>query len=101
MPQAQGLTGLAEQMAAVAGAIVGHDPPDGDALSGEPDDGPGKEAGAAIAGLVLPHLDVGGAGTVVDADVDVFPAGAVVLPASGGGDAMAGLVELGSFLMSR
>ena len=73
------LPGLAEQMATVTDAprvlestrscgdgstalrsIVGHDPAHGAALAGEPDYGPSQEAGAAVAGLVVQHLDIGG-----------------------------------------
>ena len=68
-------------------SIVGHDPAHGAALAGEPHDGPSQEAGAAVAGLVVQHLDIGGFGMVVDADVDVFEAdrdrGAGIKPAAG------------------
>jgi hypothetical protein len=96
--QAERLAGLAEEMAAVAGAVVGHDPAHADAVAGEPDHCPSEEARAAVAGLVVQDLDIGEPGMVVDADVDKLPADAIVLAAPGPGDAMAGLVEAGELL---
>ena len=93
--QPQRLPGLAEQVAAVADAVVGHDPAHGDALAGEPDHGPGQEAGAGVAGLVVQHLDIGGPGMVVDADVDVLEADLAVLADPAAGDAVPRLVEAG------
>ena len=85
-------------MAAVADAVVGDDAAHADAVAGEPDHCAGKEARAAVAGLVVEDLDIGEPGVVVDADVDEFPADAVVLAAPGPGDAVAGLVETGELL---
>ena len=95
MAQPQGLPGVAEQVAAIADAVVGHDPAHGDALAGEPDDGPGEEAGAGIAGLVVQDLDIGGPGMVVDADMDILEADLAVLADAAAGDAVSGLVEAG------
>ena len=41
--QAEGLAGLAEEMTAVAGAVVGHHAPHADAVAGEPDHRAGKD----------------------------------------------------------
>ena len=64
----------------------------------EPDHRPGKEARAAVAGLVVQDLDIGEPGMVVDADVDALPADAVLLAAPGAGDAVAGFVKAGELL---
>ena len=93
--QAQGLPGVAEQVAAIADAVVGHDPAHGDALAGKPDHGPGQEAGTGVAGLVVQDLDIGGPGMVVDADMDIFEADLAVLADAAAGDAVPRLVEAG------
>ena len=88
-------------------SIVGHDPAHGDALAGAPDHGPGEEAGAGVAGLVVQDLDIGGPGMVVDADMDILEADLAVLtirlPVTGGMTLgrCPGLSKRANFLMSR
>ena len=62
---------------------------------GEPDRSQGEEAGAGIAGLVVQHLDIGGPGMVVDADMDILEADPAVLADAAAGDTVTGLVEAG------
>ena len=69
--------------AAVAGAVVGHDALDADAVGAVVSDGAAQKRGSGDGLLVCEHFDVGQAGGVVDADVDVLPADpacCVVLP---------------------
>ena len=72
---------LVEGFGPVAGAVVGQDPLDGDALAGEPGLGPGPEPGGGVLALIAEDLDVGQAGVVVDGVVDV------VIPTPAGGSA--------------
>src|SRR3954465_13897250 len=66
--------GLAMQLAAVARAVVGHEPLDHDAVAGEPAVGAPEEGGDGFLALVVEDLDVGQARAVVDADVHELPA---------------------------
>ena len=80
---------------AVAGAVVGEDPLDLDAVSVVVGDGATEEAGSGRGFLVGEDLGVGEAAVVVDGDVDVLPAlvvAAAVVAAAGdaAGDAVAG-----------
>jgi hypothetical protein len=67
---AQLLAGLAPSVAAVAAAVVGQDPLDGDATGGEPGLGSGEEPDRGLAGLVRVDLGVGQPGVVIDGGVD-------------------------------
>ena len=72
-----------ELAGAVAGAVVGQDPFDGDAAGGEPRVRPGPEAGGGGLGLVGQDLGVGQPGVVVYGVVQVAvadPAAAFISP---------------------
>jgi hypothetical protein len=58
-----------EQAAAVADAVVGQHPSDGDAVQGEPVVGAAPEPGAGLGPLVAQDLHIGQAGVVVDGGV--------------------------------
>ena len=76
--QAGGDTGVAEGMAAVGAAVVGHDALDGDAVAGEPGERPAEEGGGAGLALVGQDLGIGQARGIVDRDVQGLPANAVM-----------------------
>ena len=78
----------------VGGVVVGHDSFNGDAVGGEPGDGPIEERDAGGCFLVGQDLDVGDAVGVIDTDVHGFPADAMVVVAwFSAGDVVAGFVE--------
>jgi hypothetical protein len=60
--------------AAVAGAVVGQDPFDLDAVAAVVGECAAEEAGSGRGFLVGEHFGVGEAAVVVDGDVDVLPA---------------------------
>ena len=76
MAQAGGGTGVAEGMAAIGTAVVGHDPLDRDAVAGEPGEGPLEKGDGGGLALVGQDLGIGQARSVVDRDMEVFPADA-------------------------
>ena len=87
------VAGLAEGVAAIGRAVVGHDPLDGDAEAGEPGQRPLEEGHGALLALVGQDLGVGEARGVVDADVQEVPADAALLAAPVAGDAVADAVD--------
>jgi hypothetical protein len=80
MADPERLAGLAVQLAAIAGPVIGHQPLDDDALRGEPGDSALQKADGLVA-LAVEDLDVGQAGAVIDSDVEELPAD----PATGRG----------------
>ena len=84
MADAELVAGDAVQVGAVGGAVVGHDPLDGDVVAGVEGDGSFEELDGGGGFLVAVDFDVGQAGGVVDADVDELPAGVADAPAVGG-----------------
>ena len=93
MSEARGRTEVSEVVAAIGGAIVGHDALDGDAMAGEEGQRPGEEGAGALFLLVGQDLGVGEAGSIVDADMDQVPADALLLAAAIAGDAVADAVD--------
>src|SRR5215813_14965207 len=90
-----------ECLASVSGAVVGHDPLDADALTGEPSERAAEKADRALFFLVRQDLAVRQARGVVDANVQCLPADAVMSidcarPASG--DAVADTRDAAEFL---
>lgn len=98
--ETEALAGFAEGDGFVARTVVGHDPLDLDAQACVVGDRGLEEAHGAALSFVLHDLAEGDPGSIVDTDVDVFPAGSfaaspqVALPGSIAGDAMAYTVEL-------
>jgi len=90
MAQAVALTSGSELMGAVAGAIIGHDPLGLAAEGREVSQGAFEEEDGAVLAFIGHDLSKGEAGSVIDADMDVFPAGAAHLVTSVVGDAVAG-----------
>ena len=93
MTQPEAGAALPEDARAVAGAVVGHHARDIDAELAVVGDGGLEEGGDTVAGLVGMDLDEAHAGVVIDADVDVVPAGPGRALAAVAGDAVAGLIE--------
>jgi hypothetical protein len=85
---------VAPDAGAVAGAVVGQDPFDGDACVAEEGVGALPEAGGGLLALVGEDLAVGEAGMVVDGGVQIAVAevGAAVVGAGPGGVAVCGAV---------
>jgi hypothetical protein len=71
-------TGLPEAVAAIATAVVGHDPLDRDAMSGEPRQRAFEKRGGGILALVRQDLAVGQPAGVIDADMQALPTDAVM-----------------------
>jgi hypothetical protein len=77
----------------VAGAVVGHDPFDGDAVGGEPGDCAVQEPDAGGGFWVGEDFDVSDSAGVIDTHVHGFPTNSMVVVAGpSSGDAMAGFV---------
>ena len=101
MPQPARAAGVAEVVAAIGIAVVGHDPLDADAVAREPGERPREEGNRAGLALVGQDLGVGQARGVIDGDVQVFPADAVVAVDHAGaaaGDAVPGTGDLAELL---
>src|SRR5580704_5403101 len=93
--------GGAEGMAAVSRTIVGHDPLDVDAVTGEPIERAAEEGNGVFLLLVRQELGVGQARGVVDTDVQRLPTDAVVAvdgSAAAPGDAVANALDAAEFL---
>jgi hypothetical protein len=89
-------------MRSVRGAVVRHDAlyfPN--AVLAEEDEHATQEAGGRGGELVGQHLDVGQSGSVVDGDVDEFPAGTTGSNAPIAVDPVANSLDSAEFLMSR
>ena len=67
--------GSAELSGAIAGAVVGEQAADGDAVLGVEGDGGVQEGDSGLALLVGQHAGEGEAGVIVDGDVQSLPAG--------------------------
>jgi hypothetical protein len=97
--EAEGGDGFAHGVGAVAGAIVGVDALDGDAVLFEESQCGVKEGDGALGGLVWEKLGEGETAVVIDGDVEVFPTGAAgVIALTVAGDAMAGAFDAGELL---
>jgi hypothetical protein len=88
--QAVALTSGAEEMRTVAGAVVAHDPLRFDAQRGEISQSAFQEEDGAVLTFIGHDLSKSQPGSVIDADMDKFPAGAAHLIASIVGDAVTG-----------
>ena len=74
--QAESSAGGCEAVRAIAGAVVGHDAGDFDAVAGVPGDEASKEGGSGWGSFVSQNFGVGQTGGIVDGDVNELPAGA-------------------------
>lgn len=74
MSQGQAIAGLGEVLRDVARSVVGHHGLDSDTLAGKPGERTLEERHRRGFSLVGQDLDVGGAGGIVDTDVDILPA---------------------------
>src|SRR5437764_10075256 len=92
---------LPKRLGAVAGAVVGQDPPDRRALCGIGGDHGLREAGAVCAALARPQLHVRESGVVIDSDVRIRPAGAVAAIDAILENPLADLPEASQLLISR
>ncbi len=81
------LTSSAEEMGAIAAAVVAHDPLGLDAEGSEVSQGALEEEDSAVLVFVGHDLSKGEAGSVIDADMDLFPAGPAHLVTPVAGDA--------------
>src|ERR1700758_795179 len=96
MAQATARTGLAEHLAAIAAAVVGHDPLDHHAMAGKPGEGTLHKAGGGFLALVRQDFAVGQPTGVIDADMQALPTNPVMPIDRAGaapGDAMAKACE--------
>ena len=75
VPDAELEAGGAEVSGAIAGAIVGEQATDGDAVLGVEGDGGAQEGDSGLALLVGQHAGEGETGVIVDGDVQSLPAG--------------------------
>ena len=91
--QAGCATGIAEGVADIGRAVVGHHPLDPDAEAGEPGQGPPEEGHRTLLALVGQDLRVGEPGGVVDADMEEVPATAAFLAAPVAGDSVPDAVD--------
>src|SRR5216683_5210600 len=83
--QAESSAGGGEAVRAIAGAVVGHDAGDFDAVTGVPGDEASEEGGSGRGSFVSQNLGVSQSGGIVDGDVNELPAGAsAALPAVAG-----------------
>lgn len=64
----------------------------------EPEQRADEEGCGGVSFLVLPHLDIGEAAVIVDADMDEVPARASEAFGAIAGDAVAGATEVGQLL---
>src|ERR687892_894905 len=78
MPHPRARAGVAEVMAAIGVAVVGHDSLDADAGAREPSESPLEEGDGAGLALVGQDLGVSQARGIIDRDVQVLPADAAV-----------------------
>ena len=89
----------AHGVGAVAGAIVGVNALDGDAMLGEEGEGGVEEGDGTGGGFIREELGEGEAAVIVDGDVKIFPAGAAdVIVLAVAGDAVAWAHDAGEFL---
>jgi hypothetical protein len=80
--QAEPSTGGCESARAIAGAVVGHDASDSDAVAGVPSDESSKEGGSGGGSFVSQDFGISQTGGVVDGNVNELPAGSpAALPA--------------------
>ena len=101
MTHASGRAGFAEQMAAIAIAIIGHDPRHRHAEAGEPGERAPQEGNRALLVLVGQDLGVGEARGIVDTDMQVIPADAAMAVDGAGaaaGDAMTDALDSAELL---
>src|SRR5258708_17970761 len=73
--QAESGAGGGEAVRAIAGAVVGHDAGDFDAVAGVPGDEASKEGGSGWGSFVSQNFGISQTGGVVDSDVNELPAG--------------------------
>ena len=76
MFEAEGGDGVAHGVGAVAGAVVGINALDGDAVFLEEGQRGVEEEDGAVGAFIREELGEGEAGVIVDGDVEIFPAGA-------------------------
>lgn len=90
--------GLAEGRGAVAAAVVGHDPLDGDTDLAIVGDDLFEEVHRGVLAFVGPQGRVTEARVIIDADMEAFPAGAAHVVAPVAGDAVTRLLDAAEFL---
>lgn len=76
MLETERIAGFSEILGDVAGAVVGHNPCDGDAQAGVVTHGRAQERDGAFGLFIRKDVGESDARGVVDADMDVFPADA-------------------------
>jgi hypothetical protein len=96
--QPQCAASLPPIVAAISRAIVGDDPLDSDAVAGKPGQRAFEKRHRAFLALVAQHLAVGQARGIINADVEVFPAGAAPAVAGIAGDAVANRLDAAELL---
>jgi hypothetical protein len=77
--QAMTLASGTEEMGAVAGAVIAHEGARFDAEGGEVSQGPLEEKDGAVLSFIGHDLGKGQTGSVIDTDMDIFPASAADL----------------------
>src|SRR5215469_16777112 len=101
MAQAMMGAGLPEHPAAIAVAVVGHDPLDRNALDGKPGERSFEKTGGGFLALVRQHFAVGEPAGVIDADVQALPADPVMpidRAGAASGDAVANALDAAELL---
>src|ERR1700687_2454812 len=87
--QAESCAGGGEAVRAIAGAVVGHDAGDFDAVAGVPGDQASKESGSGWGSFVSQDFCIRQSGGIVDGDVNELPAGSSTALPAVAGDAVA------------
>ena len=95
------LTGGAEEMGTIAGAVVAHEPLSFDAERSEVSQSAFEEEDRTVLAFIGHDLSKGEAGGVVDADMDELPARAADLIAPIMSDAVTGAHDASQLLISK
>ena len=90
--------GRSKTARAVARAVIGHDASDWDAMGAVPSHQSFQEGGRGRGSFIGLDLGIGQTGSIIDGDVDEFPAGASGLFAVVAGDAMTNGFDTGELL---
>ena len=101
LAQAMMGAGLPEHPAAIAVAVVGHDPLDRNAVDGKPGERAFEKTGGGFLALVWQDFAVGEPAGVIDADVQALPADPVMpidCAGAASGDAMANALDASELL---
>ena len=84
--QPKGAARLPPRVAAISRAVVGHDALDSDAIAGKPAERAFEKRHRAFLALVAQHLAIGQPRSIINIDVDVFPASTAAPVAGIAGD---------------